>query len=248
MPYRSDEEAVRSRKEELERELADVRRRSAEFAYLEWRAKELETELADIARREEAFAKKKRLPMLASAKIASPCSADWDQMIGDDHVRFCKSCEKNVYDLSSLTAEAAEALIVEKEGNLCARFYTRSDGTVLTADCPVGVRRKWVRRAGAAAVLFGAAAASATTLTTRSEPRMGDMAEQPPVMGSVASPQPIETSPTTSAVPDPTTPHMIGHMGRVAPHPATPKKPEPKKPHVTMGVMAAQGDPLASGL
>ena len=74
------------------------------------------------------------------------------------------------------------------------------------------------------------------------------MAEQPPVMGSVASPQPIETSPTTSAVPDPTTPHMIGHMGRVAPHPATPKKPEPKKPHVTMGVMAAQGDPLASGL
>ncbi|MGH7326766.1 MAG: hypothetical protein ACREJX_00310, partial [Polyangiaceae bacterium] len=108
MPYRNDEEAVRSRKEELQRELADVKRRSAEFAYLEWRAKELETELAELAKREEAFAKKKRLPMLANAKVATPCHADWDQMIGDEHTRFCKSCEKNVYNLSSMTAEAAE--------------------------------------------------------------------------------------------------------------------------------------------
>jgi len=208
MPYRSDEEAVRSRKEELERELCDVRRRTAEFAYLEWRAKELEAELAEIAKREAAFAKKKRLPMLANAKIASPCNADWDQMIGDEHVRFCKSCEKNVYNLSSMTAEAAEALIVEKEGNLCARFYTRSDGTVITADCPVGVRRKWVRRAGAAAVLFGTAAAGAAGLTIHEEPRMGDMASPTtsavqPLMGEVAPPDTQATATSTpSAMPN----------------------------------------------
>src|SRR5215472_13087466 len=112
MPYRSNAEAVRARKEELQRELADVKRRCAEHAYLEWRAQELETELADIAKREAAFSEKNRLP-----KIANACNADWEQMTGDDQVRFCKSCEKNVYNLSAMTAEAAEALIVEKEGN-----------------------------------------------------------------------------------------------------------------------------------
>lgn len=253
MPYRSDEEAVRSRKEELERELADVKRRSAEFAYLEWRANELERELAELTKREAAFAKKRQLPMLANAKIASPCHADWDQMIGDDQVRFCKSCEKNVYNLSAMTSEAAEALIVEKEGNMCARFYRRSDGTILTADCPVGVRRKWVRRAGAAAVLFGTAAAGTTGLTISAHPTMGDIAQQPVVMGSVASTPEVETAPTTSATPDPTTPHTMGHIGRVVVKPADPKKDKgatkPKdKPHVTMGIMAAPGDPLASGL
>ena len=254
MPYRSDEEAVRSRKEELERELADVRRRSAEFAYLEWRANELEKELAELAKREAAFAKKRQLPMLAGAKIASPCSADWDQMIGNDQVRFCKSCEKNVYNLSAMTAEAAEALIVEKEGNICARFYRRADGTILTADCPVGVRRKWVRRVGGAAVLVGTAVAGTTALAMRREAHMGDIAQQPVVMGSVAAtPQEVETTPMTSATPDPTTPHMMGHIGRMAVKPADPKKDKssakPKdKPHVTMGIMAAPGDPLASGL
>ena len=34
----------------------------------------------------------------------------------------------------------AERLVVETEGRLCVRFYQRFDGTVLTRDCPVGVR------------------------------------------------------------------------------------------------------------
>ena len=37
--------------------------------------------------------------MLDKIKIASPCSADWEQMEGTDHVRFCAECKKNVFDL-----------------------------------------------------------------------------------------------------------------------------------------------------
>lgn len=98
--------------------------------------------------------------LLANVKVASPCSARWGQMIGDDRARFCAQCQKNVYNFSKLTADEAATLIREREGSLCARFYQRADGTVLTADCPVGAGQVWARSrrllgAGAALMLLG---------------------------------------------------------------------------------------------
>jgi hypothetical protein len=61
-------------------------------------------------------------------------------MAGDERVRFCGLCRKNVYNLSALSREAAERLIEERQGKLCALLYRRADGTVLTSDCPVGAR------------------------------------------------------------------------------------------------------------
>jgi hypothetical protein len=95
--------------------------------------------------------------LLANVKVASPCSARWGHMVGDDRARFCAQCQKHVYNLSSLTADEAAALIREREGSLCARFYQRADGTVLTADCPVGAGQVWARfrrLLGAAAALM----------------------------------------------------------------------------------------------
>src|SRR3954470_21286957 len=87
-----------------------------------------------------------RLPVLDNLRIATPCNADWDDMVGDARVRFCGKCEKNVYDLSAMTRADAESLVREKEGRLCVRFYQRADGTVLPADCPAGVRKQRLRR------------------------------------------------------------------------------------------------------
>ncbi len=75
---------------------------------------------------------------LDNVRIASPCSANWDQMYGDDRKRFCGDCKLNVYNLSGMTKGEAEALITNAEGRLCVRFYQRADGSVLTKDCPVG--------------------------------------------------------------------------------------------------------------
>ncbi len=83
--------------------------------------------------------------MLDQIKIASPCSADWERMEGDERVRFCGECKKNVFDLSAMTRRDAEKLLVETNGNLCTRLYRRADGTVLTADCPVGLSVKVAR-------------------------------------------------------------------------------------------------------
>lgn len=99
---------------------------------------------------------------LGVVKVASPCRADWKQMEGSEQVRHCKLCQKNVYNLSEMNAVDARALLLEREGKLCVRFYQRKDGTVLTADCPKGVQRKRVRLVAAVAsaasvVLAGAA-------------------------------------------------------------------------------------------
>lgn len=76
-----------------------------------------------------------RLPVL---RVASPCKASWSAMAGDDRVRHCHLCDLNVYNLSAMTEAEAAALVREREGRLCVRFYRRQDGTVITRDCPVG--------------------------------------------------------------------------------------------------------------
>jgi hypothetical protein len=97
------------------------------------------------------------LTILDSIRVASPCPAKWSEMIGDDRTRFCGSCEKHVYNISAMTVEEATMLIREREGNLCARLFRRADGTVMTADCPVGARAVW-RRMKQLAAACGAAA------------------------------------------------------------------------------------------
>src|SRR5262245_11566020 len=82
------------------------------------------------------------LNLLDDIQIASPCFARWADMKGDDRARHCGSCDKTVYDLSRLTADQAADLIRAKEGSLCVRLFRRSDGRVLTADCPVGLRER----------------------------------------------------------------------------------------------------------
>lgn len=82
---------------------------------------------------------------LDNIKVASPCSQDWDAMIGSERKRYCGECKLNVYNLSGMTRNEAENLIQNSEGRLCVRFYRRDDGTILTQDCPVGWRAVKVR-------------------------------------------------------------------------------------------------------
>jgi hypothetical protein len=98
------------------------------------------------------------LTILNNLRIASPCPATWEAMRGDHRVRFCDSCSKHVYNVSDLTADEAVALIQKSDGQSCVRLFRRKDGTVLTADCPVGirfaVRRRLIRLVSAAVVVF----------------------------------------------------------------------------------------------
>ncbi len=90
-------------------------------------------------------------------KIASPCPARWEDMAGDERARFCRQCQKHVYNFSTMTSKEVEDLVIAKEGNLCGRMARRKDGTVITADCPTGQamvqRKRWQWAGGVAAGL-----------------------------------------------------------------------------------------------
>lgn len=75
---------------------------------------------------------------LNDIKIASPCAANWNEMIGDNRRRHCSECKLNVYNLSEMTQTEAENFLINSEGRVCLQIFRRSDGTVLTKDCAVG--------------------------------------------------------------------------------------------------------------
>jgi hypothetical protein len=75
-------------------------------------------------------------------------------MAGDERVRHCTLCALNVYNVAEMTAGEVRELLGRSEGRVCARLYRRADGTVLTRDCPTGIRavRQQASRAAAAVV------------------------------------------------------------------------------------------------
>ncbi len=102
--------------------------------------------------------------------VAAPCNMGWDNMVGNERVRFCGQCNLNVYNLSAMSKSEAERLVSQAEGRLCVRYYRRADGTILTKNCPVGLRalkRRLSRIASAsisAALSFFAGLLAATGL------------------------------------------------------------------------------------
>ncbi len=166
MTYRNDLEALAARHDALAAEVAS-------------KTKELDAakQILDDAKQ------RAKLPVLPNIRVASPCTADWNKMTGDERIRACADCNKNVYNISEMTREEAEALILAKEGRLCVRYYQRKDGTILLKDCVIGVANQRKRRliaAGAAAMLAGSAVAAYKLTRPAPSPdvQMGDVTSE----------------------------------------------------------------------
>jgi hypothetical protein len=93
---------------------------------------------------------------IGNLRIAVPCQAAWEGMAGDDRVRHCTLCSLNVYNFAEMTRDEVRDLLVRTEGRVCARLYRRADGTVLTRDCPTGLRALRRRASRVAAALIAA--------------------------------------------------------------------------------------------
>jgi hypothetical protein len=77
--------------------------------------------------------------IMNNIQIASPCSVSWEDMTGNERVRFCAHCKLHVYNLSSMNKHEAVSLMLSTENRICVRFYRRADGTILTRDCRIGL-------------------------------------------------------------------------------------------------------------
>lgn len=177
--------------------------------------------------------------LLDGMKVAKPCTAKWEEMTGDERMRRCAQCDLDVFDLSAMRRDEAESFVASRLGRerTCVRFLQRADGTVITKDCPVGVRAAWKRAKWAAAALLGAGFAAAAMFAPRGfngPPQVAPLkqiyefvqkqfgAPLPPVrvMGDVACPPP---PPAPPPVPAPT--RTMGEMYVPPPSPAQPSPP-----------------------
>lgn len=57
-----------------------------------------------------------------SVEVKSPCSEEWERMKGNDRVRFCDHCSKDVKNLSAITRKEAMRLVRASGGDLCIRY------------------------------------------------------------------------------------------------------------------------------
>jgi hypothetical protein len=114
--------------------------------------------LSLIRRRIQELKMTTNSPNIEQLRIATPCPVSWDQMTGDNRVRFCDHCRLNVYNISELSKLEAQKLIASQEGRLCARLFRRADGTILTKDCPVGLRALRLRVSRRVAAVLAAVA------------------------------------------------------------------------------------------
>jgi len=161
---------------------------------------------------------------LDNVRVAAPCPANWDSMYGNDRVRFCGECQLNVYNLSEMSRADAERLIGQAEGRLCVRYYRRKDGSIISQNCPVGLRalKRRVSRIATAistVLLSFLAGAGIDGLASRfylfrNNPVMGDM-----VMTGVMVPKeripPLP--PITPAAPRPEDRLVMGKMVLLSP-------------------------------
>ena len=124
--------------------------------------------------REPAPRPNHRLPLLDRFTKRTPCKASWSDMVGDDRVRLCGACRKNVYDVTAMSEDEAEGFLAHHldDQEACVRLYRRPDGRLLTSDCPRGADRRHVRRVGlAVCVASGALVAVSAALAELPVPR-----------------------------------------------------------------------------
>src|SRR3954466_8664270 len=217
MTYRNDIDALAARKTALEFEVEQKTR---------------ERDLAAMLLH-EAKARAK-LPVLDNIRVATPCKAEWNDMVGDERVRHCMKCNKDVFNLSQMTRDDAESLLREKQGNLCARYFQRADGTILTSDCVVGKqqrRRRRVMAVGAAALLAGGGLFT-WKLMTHDEPApnlMGRVSAEPILGGLQGPPPPDHTIPEQANV-ETASPHLVMGQTKIEPPHVSHKAPAHKTP------------------
>ena len=132
----------------------------------------------DVAYRDDSAARRRFHALLDNVRIASPCTARWDDMDGDDRVRQCRDCQRHVFNLSAMRAEDAATLLSDERGKKCLRLYRRTDGTVMTADCQPGAHRRRVRRA----VALSTAGVMSTAFITALQPDPSGIRAQPVVV------------------------------------------------------------------
>src|SRR5215467_6887645 len=102
-------------------------------------------------------------------RIASPCSQDWDSMIGNHRVGFCEHCQLSVQNLDLASQKQIRRLIARSGDRLCVSYSQPVPPRVPTVPIlhKIG-RRTSALAAGAVTAALGLSTAIGATPNPRS--------------------------------------------------------------------------------
>jgi protocatechuate 3,4-dioxygenase beta subunit len=105
-----------------------------------------------------------RKELFQQLHIASPCSVEWESMIGNDRVRFCEHCRLSVHHVDALSRKQLRRLIARSHGRVCVNYWrpNRSSETAFPMLHQIG-RRTSALAAGAFSATLSLSTATAAT-------------------------------------------------------------------------------------
>lgn len=120
--------------------------------------------------------------------IAMPCSMDWDQMKGNDQVRLCGGCNKNVFNISAMSKKEAEAVLKSPQAH-CLQIARHEDGSLVTDEQPRLLRtlRSFAKKSASAAL-------SLLAILLPQAASASDPLDKRPLLGRPIQPNKADTS------------------------------------------------------
>lgn len=80
--------------------------------------------------------------VLDQITVLDPCPMSWDKMVGDDKVRFCSECQRNVWNFFEMTDSEVVEVLRTNPGRLCAQIVKTRGGGLVTRSHRVRHERK----------------------------------------------------------------------------------------------------------
>jgi hypothetical protein len=59
---------------------------------------------------------------LENLEIKNPCSINWDEMTGDEGIRYCGKCRHQVYNLSEMPKRRALKILNQPNAKVCVSY------------------------------------------------------------------------------------------------------------------------------
>ena len=110
-----------------------------------------------------------KITFLDSVDVGSPCSESWNEMQGNEQIRFCSHCVKDVHNLSEMTRKQARKIVAASNGSICVRYVRRPDGRIQTIK---NTLHQITRQTGIAAGVLGASLSVSTLAYAQGEVRV----------------------------------------------------------------------------
>lgn len=69
---------------------------------------------------------------LENVTVENPCSAEWDEMKGNEEVRLCGQCRHNIHNISEMPKRRALKVLNQKAEVVCIAYQTDEKNRIIT--------------------------------------------------------------------------------------------------------------------